>query len=64
MRVEAEYDTFNLLPFQVLIFSQMTKMLDIIEDFCYMRKYSFSRIDGTMKVPDRQEMVCQFKYQK
>jgi len=45
---------------KVLLFSQMTKMLDIIEDFCYLRHFSYSRIDGTMKVPERQEMIERF----
>lgn len=42
---------------QVLLFSQMTKLLDILEDFCYLRKYRFSRLDGSMKFEDRQVQV-------
>eukprot|EP00795_Rhopilema_esculentum_P015626 gene15626-6910_t len=42
---------------KVLIFSQMTRMLDLIEDFCHLRDYDYSRIDGTMSIPDRQEMA-------
>lgn len=36
----------------------MTKMMDIIEDYCILRNYGYSRLDGTMKVSDRQEEVC------
>lgn len=43
---------------QVLIFSQMTSMMDIIEDYCIMRNYGYSRLDGQMKVSDRQQEVC------
>lgn len=31
---------------RVLIFSQMTRMLDILEDYCAMRGYKYCRIDG------------------
>jgi hypothetical protein len=31
---------------RVLIFSQMTRMLDILEDFCVMRGHQYCRIDG------------------
>jgi SWI/SNF-related matrix-associated actin-dependent regulator of chromatin subfamily A member 5 len=32
---------------RVLIFSQMTRVLDILEDYCTMREYKFCRIDGS-----------------
>jgi len=35
---------------RVLIFSQMVKMLDILEDYLIRRKYPFERIDGNMCV--------------
>jgi SWI/SNF-related matrix-associated actin-dependent regulator of chromatin subfamily A member 5 len=31
---------------RVLLFSQMTRQLDILEDYCLYRKYKFCRIDG------------------
>ncbi len=31
---------------RVLIFSQMTRMLDILEDYCYFKQYQYCRIDG------------------
>ncbi|XP_031567428.1 lymphoid-specific helicase-like [Actinia tenebrosa] len=45
---------------KVLIFSQMTKMLDILEDFCYLRKYNYCRLDGAMSVQDRREQMKAF----
>ncbi|KAL5010128.1 hypothetical protein ScPMuIL_012433 [Solemya velum] len=45
---------------KVLIFSQMTKMLDIIEDYCYYRHYEFCRLDGSCKVEERQEQMKTF----
>lgn len=43
--------------FQVLIFSQMTKMLDILTDYCYLRKIDYCRLDGSFSVQDRKEQV-------
>ena len=31
---------------RVLIFTQMTRMLDILEDFCRLKQYQYSRLDG------------------
>jgi SNF2 family DNA or RNA helicase len=33
---------------KILIFSQFTVMLDILEDYCTYREYPISRIDGSM----------------
>jgi SNF2 family DNA or RNA helicase len=41
----------------VLIFSQMTKMLDLLEDFCVLRKYDYCRLDGSMNINDRRDSV-------
>lgn len=37
-----------------LIFSQMTRMLDILEDFLLMRGYEYCRIDGNTEHIDRE----------
>ena len=31
---------------RVLLFSQMTRLLDILEDYCYIRGHAYCRIDG------------------
>ena len=36
-------------------------MMDIIEDYCILRNYGYSRLDGSMKVTDRQDEVCTYK---
>lgn len=38
---------------RVLIFSQMSRMLDILEDYCVYRDYGFCRIDGSTSHEDR-----------
>ncbi|KAM4635849.1 lymphoid-specific helicase [Discoglossus pictus] len=45
---------------KVLIFSQMTMMLDILMDYCYYRKFSFCRLDGGMAYADREENMRKF----
>jgi SNF2 family DNA or RNA helicase len=42
---------------KVLIFSQMTKMLDILEDYCNIRGHPFCRIDGGVNYASRAEQV-------
>jgi SWI/SNF-related matrix-associated actin-dependent regulator of chromatin subfamily A member 5 len=42
---------------RVLIFSQMTRMLDILEDFCVMRQYQYCRIDGSTTYEDREDYI-------
>lgn len=38
---------------RVLIFSQMSRLLDILEDYCYLRDYNYCRIDGSTDHEDR-----------
>ncbi|KAF9651344.1 hypothetical protein BDM02DRAFT_3091354 [Thelephora ganbajun] len=38
---------------RVLIFSQMSRMLDIMEDYCLFRTYKYCRIDGSTAHEDR-----------
>merc|ERR1719318_746498 len=45
---------------KTLIFSQMTKMLDILGDYCNMKKWKFSRLDGSMNFLDRQANIDKF----
>ncbi|XP_045205485.2 lymphoid-specific helicase-like isoform X2 [Mercenaria mercenaria] len=45
---------------KVLIFSQMTKMLDIIEDYLCIRKIEYCRLDGSCKIDDRQQSMEKF----
>ncbi|XP_045626390.2 chromodomain-helicase-DNA-binding protein Mi-2 homolog isoform X5 [Procambarus clarkii] len=45
---------------RVLIFSQMTKMLDVLEDFCEGLGYKYERIDGGITGLLRQEAIDRF----
>ena len=45
---------------QVLIFSQMTTMLDILEDYCVFRRYKYCRLDGATDLYEREKMISKF----
>ncbi|EGZ24329.1 hypothetical protein PHYSODRAFT_325453 [Phytophthora sojae] len=45
---------------KVLLFSQMTRMLDILEDYFIMRDYSYCRLDGSTKLMDRVDQMEKF----
>lgn len=45
---------------RVLIFSQMSRLLDILEDYCYLRGYEYCRIDGSTSHEDRIEAIDEY----
>ncbi|KAF7710108.1 SWI/SNF-related matrix-associated actin-dependent regulator of chromatin subfamily A member 5 [Silurus meridionalis] len=45
---------------RVLIFSQMTRMLDILEDYCMWRNYGYCRLDGQTPHEERQISINVF----
>ena len=45
---------------RVLIFTQMTRILDILEDFMVMRKYKYCRIDGNTDYETREKSIDNF----
>ncbi|GAA5904621.1 uncharacterized protein JCM6883_003843 [Sporobolomyces salmoneus] len=42
---------------RVLIFSQMSRVLDILEDYCLFREYKYCRLDGGTAHEDRMEQI-------
>ena len=42
---------------RVLIFSQMNRLLDILEDYCELRGYEYCRLDGQTAHEDRMEAI-------
>ena len=57
---------YSLLPklkaagHRILLFSQMTAVLDIIEDFCIAQGHASCRLDGNVKGEDRQGLLAAF----
>ncbi|CAA7060575.1 unnamed protein product [Microthlaspi erraticum] len=47
---------------RVLLFAQMTKMLNILEDYMNYRKYKYLRLDGSSTIMDRRDMVRDFQH--
>ncbi|KAL9232600.1 hypothetical protein vseg_007695 [Gypsophila vaccaria] len=47
---------------RVLLFAQMTKMLNILEDYMHYRKYRYLRLDGSSTIMDRRDMVRDFQH--
>jgi SWI/SNF-related matrix-associated actin-dependent regulator of chromatin subfamily A member 5 len=45
---------------RVLIFSQMTRMLDVLEDYMHWRNYAYCRIDGNTQGDDREASIESF----
>lgn len=45
---------------RVLIFTQMTRVLDILEDYMHMRGYNYCRIDGNTEYSDRESSIEEF----
>jgi SWI/SNF-related matrix-associated actin-dependent regulator of chromatin subfamily A member 5 len=45
---------------RVLLFSQMTRVLDILEDYCRLRGYKTCRIDGSTDHVDRGRLIHAF----
>jgi len=45
---------------KVLIFSQMARMLDILEDYLNYREYSYCRLDGGTSTEDRATAIDEF----
>ena len=44
----------------MLIFSQMTRMLDILEDYSILRGWKYSRIDGNTGGDEREHAIDSF----
>lgn len=45
---------------RVLIFSQMSRVLDIMEDYCFLRDYKYCRIDGSTDHDVRINMIDEY----
>ncbi|KAH8739550.1 Swr1p like SWI/SNF2 family Atpase [Cryptosporidium ryanae] len=47
-----------------IVFTQMSKMLDILESFINLHGYNYIRLDGSTKVDERQKLVNRFNRDK
>lgn len=49
---------------KILIFSQMVRVLDILEDYMNYRSYKYERLDGGIRGPERQASIDRFSRDK
>ena len=48
---------------KVLLFSQMTKLMDILQDYLLWKGYGLCRLDGSTELTERQHMIDTFNTQ-
>ncbi|KAJ1949865.1 putative DNA helicase ino80 [Linderina macrospora] len=46
---------------RVLLYFQMTKMIDLFEEYLAYRKYTYLRLDGSSRISDRRDMVMDWQ---
>jgi len=46
---------------RVLIYFQMTRMIDLMEEYLAYRQYKYLRLDGSSKISDRRDMVMDWQ---
>lgn len=46
---------------RVLIYFQMTRMMDLMEEYLIYRQYKYIRLDGSSKLEDRRDMVMDWQ---
>ncbi|XP_055326656.1 chromatin-remodeling ATPase INO80 isoform X2 [Sitodiplosis mosellana] len=46
---------------RVLIYSQMTRVIDLLEEYMWHRKHRYMRLDGSSKISARRDMVADFQ---
>lgn len=46
---------------RVLVYFQMTRMMDLMEEYLVYRQYKYLRLDGSSKIEDRRDMVIDWQ---
>jgi DNA helicase INO80 len=46
---------------RVLLYFQMTKMMDLVEEYLIYRQYKYMRLDGSSAIGDRRDMVTNWQ---
>jgi DNA helicase INO80 len=47
---------------RVLIYNQMTRMIDLMEEYLHYRGYTYIRLDGSSKIADRRDLVSDWQH--
>lgn len=60
-RLDSLLDELKAGGHRVLIYFQMTRMIDLMEEYMTYRKHRYLRLDGSSKLEDRRDMVMDWQ---
>jgi DNA helicase INO80 len=60
-RLDALLQELKIGDHRVLIYFQMTRMMDLMEEYLIYRQYKYLRLDGSSKLEDRRDMVIDWQ---
>jgi DNA helicase INO80 len=60
-RLDALLKQLKANDHRVLLYFQMTRMIDLMEEYLTYRNYKFVRLDGSTKLEDRRDTVADFQ---
>ena len=60
-RLDALLQELKAGDHRCLIYFQMTRMMDLMEEYLIFRQYKYLRLDGSSKLEDRRDMVMEWQ---
>jgi chromatin-remodeling ATPase INO80 len=60
-RLDALLQELKAGDHRVLVYFQMTRMMDLMEEYLIYRQYKYLRLDGSSKIEDRRDMVMDWQ---
>jgi len=60
-RLDSLLQELKAADHRVLIYFQMTRMMDLMEEYLIYRQYKYLRLDGSSKLEDRRDMVIDWQ---
>ncbi|KAJ3851493.1 SNF2 family DNA-dependent ATPase [Lentinula lateritia] len=60
-RLDALLQELKAGDHRVLVYFQMTRMMDLMEEYLVYRQYKYLRLDGSSKIEDRRDMVIDWQ---
>lgn len=60
-RLDALLQELKAGDHRVLVYFQMTRMMDLMEEYLIYRQYKYLRLDGSSKLEDRRDMVMEWQ---
>ncbi|KAF8640916.1 hypothetical protein AX17_000564 [Amanita inopinata Kibby_2008] len=60
-RLDALLQELKAGDHRILIYFQMTRMMDLMEEYLIYRQYKYLRLDGSSKLEDRRDMVIDWQ---